>query len=106
MTNQKVSGFFQHPKDSNLLWQYLQSLDSETAIRLSQPSQEAAQIIESNIVQMLGGLPPEDFAVMITTSRENLGRLLASAMLSGYFIHNVEQRLELEKNMVYGNYND
>jgi hypothetical protein len=99
MTNQKVSGFFKHPKGGNLLWQYLQSLDSETATRLSQPSQEAAQVIEGNILQMLGALPPEDFAVMITTSRENLGRLLASAMLSGYFIHNVEQRLELERNL-------
>ncbi len=100
MTNQKVSEFFHHPQDSNLLWQYLESLDSETATRMSQPSPEAAQIIEGNILQMLGGLPPKHFEVMITTSKENLATLLASAMLSGYFLHNAEQRLELEKNMV------
>jgi hypothetical protein len=103
MTNQKLSGFFPHPQEKNLLWKYLQRLDSETAKRMSQPSPEAAQIIEVNILQMLGGLPLEDFEVTITTSKENLATLLASAMLSGYCLHNAEQRLALEKNLVATN---
>jgi hypothetical protein len=82
---------------SNLLWQYVQSMNPETAAQLSKPSTPAVQVMERNIVGMLGTLPPEHFGVTITTSRENLGRLLASAMISGYFLHNAEQRMAFEK---------
>jgi hypothetical protein len=48
---------------------------------------------------MLGTLPSEHFGVMINTNRENLGRLLASAMMSGYFLRNAEQRMDFEKSL-------
>jgi hypothetical protein len=41
----------------------------------------------------LGNLPSEQFGITISTSRESLGRLLASAMISGYFLRNAEQRM-------------
>jgi hypothetical protein len=47
-------------------------------------------------VGLLGNLPSEHFGVTITTSRENLGRLLASAMISGYFLRNAEQRMNFD----------
>ena len=62
-------------------------------------NEQAVQVMERNIVGMLGGLPPEHFGVTITTSRENLGRLLASAMISGYFLHSAEQRMDFEKSL-------
>lgn len=52
--------------------------------------------MERNIVGLLGNLPSEHFGVTITTNRENLGRLLASAMISGYFLRNAEQRMSFE----------
>jgi hypothetical protein len=55
--------------------------------------------MERNIVGMLGTLPPEHFGMTITTSREHLGRLLASAMIGGYFLHNAEQRMAFEKSL-------
>lgn len=68
--------------------------------QLSKPSSaEVFQIIERNIVGMLGSLPSEHFDVTISTSRENLGRMLASAMLGGYFLRNVEQRMMFEKSL-------
>jgi Protein of unknown function (DUF760) len=68
--------------------------------QLSQPaSDEVLQSIERSIFSMLGGLPEEDFDVTITTSRESLGKLLASAMMNGYFLRNVEQRLEFEQSL-------
>lgn len=80
------------------LWQYVQSLSPETIAHLSQPSsQEVFQVMERNIVGLLGNLPSEHFGVTISTSREHLGRLLASAMMSGYFLRNAEQRLNFEK---------
>lgn len=85
-----------------MLWQYVQSMHPEVIAQLSQPSQQAVQVMERNIVGMLGGLPPEHFGVTITTSRENLGRLLASAMISGYFLHSAEQRMDFEKSLQAG----
>jgi hypothetical protein len=90
--------FFEGDSDTNLLWEYVQSMSPETIARLSKPlSSEVFQVMERNIVGMLGTLPSEHFGVTVSTSRENLGRLLASAMISGYFLRNAEQRMVFEK---------
>lgn len=100
MSNQsnRVSEFFNGESEtSNLLWQYVKSLSPETVNQLSKPtSPEVFQVMEQNIVGMLGNLPSEHFNVTITTNRESLGRLLASAMISGYFLRNAEQRMNFE----------
>lgn len=84
----------------NKLWNYVQSMTPETVTQLSQPaSHEVLQAFERTIVNLLGNLPSEDFNVTIATSRESLGRMLASAMLNGYFLRNVEQRMELETSL-------
>ncbi|MBE9104666.1 DUF760 domain-containing protein, partial [Nostoc cf. edaphicum LEGE 07299] len=59
-------------------------------------SAEVFQVMERNITGLLGNLPSEHFGVTVTTNRENLGRLLASAMMSGYFLRNAEQRMNFE----------
>ncbi|MCF4970790.1 DUF760 domain-containing protein [Nostoc sp. CMAA1605] len=82
----------------NQLWDYLQSMDSQTVSQLSKPtSPEVLQLIQRSIVATLGNLPGGKFNTTITTSRDELGKLLGSAMVDGYFLRNVEQRLELEK---------
>lgn len=103
MSNQsnQISEFFDGETEaSNSLWHYLQSLSPEAITQLSKPSStEVFQMIERNIVGMLGNLPGENFGITITTSRESLGRLLASAMISGYFLRNAEQRMMFEKSL-------
>jgi Protein of unknown function (DUF760) len=82
------------------LWQYIQSMSPETMRQLSQPvSPEIGQVMDRNIVGMLGNLPSSQFDMVVTTSREHLGRLVAAAMVNGYFLRNAEQRLALEKSM-------
>ncbi|MCS7293689.1 MAG: DUF760 domain-containing protein [Gloeomargarita sp. SKYBB_i_bin120] len=82
---------------TNGLWEYVQSLPPEVVEQLSRPSSpEARQVMERNIIGLLGQLPAEHFHVQITVDRESLGRLLASAMISGYFLRNVEQRYALD----------
>jgi hypothetical protein len=49
---------------------------------------------------LLGMLPGEQFEVKVQTSRENLAGLLASAMMTGYFLRQMEQRMELEASLV------
>jgi hypothetical protein len=95
------SELFPHEGEStNLLWEYVSSLSSETINHLSKPtSNEVFQVMEHNITGILGNLPSDHFDVSITTSRENFGRMLASAMISGYFLRNAEQRLDFEKSI-------
>ncbi|AKG22806.1 DUF760 domain-containing protein [Calothrix sp. 336/3] len=94
----RVSEFFDSESEtSNLLWQYVKSLSPETVNQLSKPaSHEVFQVMERNILGLLGNLPSEHFGITITTNRESLGRLLASAMISGYFLRNAEQRMNFE----------
>ncbi|RMF22273.1 MAG: DUF760 domain-containing protein [Cyanobacteria bacterium J083] len=92
--------FNEQTNQSNGLWQYVQSLNPETIARLSQPeSGEVFQVMEKNIIGLLGNLPGENFDISINTSRESLGKLLASAMISGYFLRNAEQRMQFEQQL-------
>ena len=100
MSNQsnRVSEFFNSDSEtSNLLWQYVKSLSPDTVTQLSKPtSNEVLQVMERNIIGLLGNLPSEQFGITISTSRESLSRLLASAMISGYFLRNAEQRMNFD----------
>ena len=99
-SNQTSEFFDSSSEAGNLLWHYVQSLSPEAVTQLSKPtSAEVFQVMEHNIVGLLGNLPPEHFSVNITTSRESLGRLLASAMISGYFLRNAEQRMGFERSL-------
>ncbi|NJM96226.1 MAG: DUF760 domain-containing protein [Phormidesmis sp. RL_2_1] len=82
----------------NALLSYVRTMDEETISQLSRPdSNEVMQVMEHNVIGLLGGLPSGQFDVSVTTNRENLGRLLASAMMSGYFLRGAEQRLAFEE---------
>lgn len=84
----------------NGLWDYMRSMSPEAIAQLSKPSSpEVFQVMEHNIIGMLGGLPMDQFDVTITTSREHLGRLLASAMMNGYFLRGAEQRMAFERSL-------
>lgn len=100
-SSNRVPEFFDEGAETgNLLWHYVQSMSPDTVSQLSKPSSsEVFQVMERNIVGLLGNLPPEHFGVTVTTSREHLGRLLASAMISGYFLRNAEQRMAFEKSL-------
>jgi hypothetical protein len=92
-----LNEMFNDARSHNSLLAYLQNLDGQVTNQLSQPSPEALQVMEHQVLGTLGHLPPSQFDVNITTTRENLGRLLASAMVSGYFLHRAEQRMSMEK---------
>ncbi len=81
------------------LGRYIQSMPTETIAQLSTPEPEVARVMERNILEILGALPSEHFGVSITTNRTHLGRLLASAMMNGYFLHNAYQRMSFEQSL-------
>lgn len=82
---------------ANQLLKYLQHQSPEVLARVAKSvSPEIRQIISQNVQGLVGVLPSEAFNVQITTDRENLAGLLASAMMTGYFLSRMEQRMELE----------
>lgn len=86
------------PMTDNSLLKYVKTMDPDTITQLSKPdSSDVMQVMEHNVIGLLGGLPSAQFDVSVTTNRENLGRLLASAMMSGYFLRGAEQRLAFEE---------
>jgi Protein of unknown function (DUF760) len=95
-TDFKTSPNFFHDDSSTSLMSYVQSMNPDLVAQLSKPqSQEVLQVMEHNIA----GLPSEHFNIVVTTSKENLGRLLASAMVSGYFLRNAELRHSFERSL-------
>lgn len=85
----------------NALIQYLQDQSPDVLQRVARSaSHEIQEIIRHNVQGLLGMLPGEQFEVKIQTSRENLAGLLASAMMTGYFLRQMEQRMELEGAMI------
>ena len=85
---------------ANQLLKYLQHQSPEVLARVAKSvSPEIKQIISQNVQGLVGVLPAENFSVQITTDRENLAGLLASAMMTGYFLRRMEQRMELESSI-------
>ena len=87
-------------QDSNALIQYLQDQSPDVLQRVAKSaSNDIQDIIRHNVQGLLGMLPGEQFEVKVTASRDNLASLLASAMMTGYFLRQMEQRKELEESL-------
>lgn len=86
--------------NSNALMDYLQRQHPEILEKVAQSaSTEIKEIISQNVQGLVGILPGEDFKVQITTDRDHLANLLASAMMTGYFLGQMEQRHKLDVNL-------
>ena len=71
----------------NDLIKYLQEQSPDVLQRVARSaSPEIQESIRHNVQGLLGLLPGEQFEVKIQTSRDNLAGLLASAMMTGYFL--------------------
>jgi CheY-specific phosphatase CheX len=87
-------------ENTNPLLKYLQHQSPEVLARVAQSaSPEIKQIISQNVQGLVGMLPGEHFNVQVTTDRDNLAGLLASAMMTGYFLRQMEQRMQLEESV-------
>jgi hypothetical protein len=93
--------------NGNALIQYLQEQSPDVLQRVARSaSGEIQDIIRHNVQGLLGMLPGEHFEVKVQTNRENLASLLASAMMTGYFLRQMEQRMELEASLIASGGND
>jgi len=84
----------------NGLIKYLQDQSPDVLQRVAKSaSNDIQDIIRHNVQGLLGMLPGEHFEVKVTANRDNLANLLASAMMTGYFLRQMEQRKELEETL-------
>lgn len=84
----------------NTLMQYLRQQHPEVLAQIAQSaSPDVKQIISQNVQGLVGMLPSGDFNIKVTTDRENLAHLLASAMMTGYFLCQMEKRMDLEESL-------
>jgi len=87
--------------EANALIQYLQDQPADVLQRVAKSaSPEIQEIIRHNVQGLLGMLPGEQFEVKVTSSRDHFANLLASAMMTGYFLRQMEQRKELEESLL------
>ncbi|MGG6294339.1 DUF760 domain-containing protein [Leptolyngbya sp. AN02str] len=87
-------------KETNQLLKYLQHQSPEMMAKVARSvSPEIKDIISQNVQGLVGMLPSGAFNAQITTDRDNLAGLLASAMMTGYFLRRMEQRMELETSL-------
>ncbi|MEO0407007.1 MAG: DUF760 domain-containing protein [Cyanobacteria bacterium P01_A01_bin.135] len=98
------ASFFEDADDDqqiNQLLQYMQHQSPDVLARVAKAvTPEVKQIVSQNVQGLVGVLPNEAFNTQVTTDKENLASLLASAMMTGYFLRRMEQRMELEDGVV------
>jgi Protein of unknown function (DUF760) len=89
---------FESTVNENSFWQYVNSLHPQTVKQLTKPgSEDVVKTINLTVATILGNLSADIASSQIVTSRDELGMLLGSVMIDGYFLRNAEQRMELEQ---------
>jgi len=79
---------------------YLKKQNSDVLARVAKSiTPEVKDLISQKVHSLVGTLPSGNFNMQIVTERENLASLLASAMMSGYFLRQMEQRMELDRSL-------
>lgn len=82
---------------NNRLQKYIHAQSVQDMSRLAgEISPEVRQLIGANVQALLGYLPTSEFNTTVVASKENLQNLLASAMLTGFFMHAMETRMQME----------
>ncbi|XP_077246806.1 uncharacterized protein LOC143886642 isoform X2 [Tasmannia lanceolata] len=61
--------------------------------------QQIVEAMRQTVTNMIGTLPPQFFAVTITTVAENLAQLMYSVLMTGYMFKNAQYRLELQQSL-------
>jgi hypothetical protein len=84
----------------NQLLKYLQHQPPEVLAQVAKSaSSQVKDVISHNVQGLLGMLPTDHFNVQVSTDRDHLANLLGSAMMTGYFLRQMEQRMELDESL-------
>ncbi|KAI5660921.1 hypothetical protein M9H77_20244 [Catharanthus roseus] len=83
-----------------ILLEYVQNVQPEfMELFVKRAPQQVVEAMRQTVTNMIGTLPPQFFAVTVTTVAENLAQLMYSVMMTGYMFRNAQYRLELQQSL-------
>ncbi|KAK8512612.1 hypothetical protein V6N13_082852 [Hibiscus sabdariffa] len=91
----------QQPKNRReILLEYVKNVQPEfMELFVKRAPQQVVEAMRQTVTNMIGTLPPQFFAVTVTTVAENLAQLMYSVMMTGYMFKNAQSRLELQQSL-------
>lgn len=83
-----------------MLLEYVRNVQPEfLELFVKRASPQVVEAMRQTVTNMIGSLPPQFFAITVTTVAENLAQLMYSVMMTGYMFRNVQFRLELQQSL-------
>ncbi|XP_073022548.1 uncharacterized protein [Primulina eburnea] len=83
-----------------ILLEYVQTVQPEfMELFIKRAPQQVVDAMRQTVTNMIGTLPPQFFAVTVTTVAENLAQLMYSVLMTGYMFRNAQYRLELQQSL-------
>ncbi|KAK7352184.1 hypothetical protein VNO80_17602 [Phaseolus coccineus] len=83
-----------------ILLEYVKNVQPEfMELFVKRAPQQVVDAMRQTVTNMIGTLPPQFFAVTITTVAENLAQLMYSVIMTGYMFRNAQYRLELQESL-------
>ncbi|KAK6939236.1 Protein of unknown function DUF760 [Dillenia turbinata] len=83
-----------------MLLEYVKNVQPEfMELFVKRAPQQVVEAMRQTVTNMIGTLPPQFFAVTVTTVAENLAQLMYSVMMTGYMFKNAQYRLELQQSL-------
>ncbi|KAH6782486.1 hypothetical protein C2S52_000649 [Perilla frutescens var. hirtella] len=83
-----------------ILLEYVQNVQPEfMELFVKRAPQQVVDAMRQTVTNMIGTLPPQFFAVTVTTVAENLAQLMYSVLMTGYMFRNAQYRLELQQSL-------
>ncbi|KAJ4849801.1 hypothetical protein Tsubulata_031519 [Turnera subulata] len=83
-----------------ILLEYVKNVQPEfMELFVKRAPQQVVDAMRQTVANMIGTLPPQFFAVTVTTVAENLAQLMYSVMMTGYMFKNAQSRLELQQSL-------
>ncbi|KAK3038857.1 hypothetical protein RJ639_028579, partial [Escallonia herrerae] len=94
------SSYIQHKSRREILQEYVKNVKPEfMEIFVKRAPQQVVEAMRQTVTNMIGTLPPQFFAVTVTTVAENLAQLMYSVLMTGYMFRNAQYRLELQQSV-------
>lgn len=84
----------------DILLEYVQSVKPEfMELFVKRAPKHVVDAMRQTVTNMIGTLPPQFFAVTVTSVAENLAQLMMSVLMTGYMFRNAQYRLELQQSL-------
>ncbi|KAK1320740.1 hypothetical protein QJS10_CPA03g02401 [Acorus calamus] len=83
-----------------ILFEYVKNVQPEIMeLFVKRAPPQVVDAMRQTVTNMIGTLPPQFFAITVTTVAENIAQLMYSVIMTGYMFRNAQYRLELQQSL-------